>query len=84
MLCLKLGDFLLLLQTVNAVAPFNKELQVFLEFIFYGPDYLSSHFAGIVWNLRLKFAGVLVDSLDGWRIKFKLEIVREEFQLLSL
>jgi hypothetical protein len=44
MLCLKSGDFWLLLQTVDAAAPFNKEVKVLLDFVFHIPDDEIAHF----------------------------------------
>lgn len=82
-LCLQLGHLLLLPQTVDAAAPFNEELKTLLDLVLHCPYDLSAQLSGIVRNLRLKFDCVFVDALDGWLVKFQLEVVGEELQFLS-
>lgn len=69
-----------LAQRVDAGAPVDEELKFLLDLV---SDRLQDSLAecsGVVWDLGLELAGVLVDALDLFLIELDLEVVGEELE----
>ena len=82
-LTFKLRNISSLLQRVNAVTPFNEELQMLFNFIFHLPYDHVPYLPRVVGHLWLELTSILVNSSDGRRVKLQLKVIGEEFQFLT-
>ena len=89
---LELGTFVLsiinwkirtLPETVNASTPVNEELKFLFDCVPDASEYVLPHLLGVVRQLRLELAGVLVDTFDLLRVEVDPEVVREHLELLA-
>ena len=70
-------------ETVYAESPVNVELQLLLDLV---PDVLQqilSELLRVVWDLRVKLAGVFVDTCNACLVVVDLEIVGEQLESLA-
>jgi len=72
-----------LLERVHTGAPVNVELQLLLELVPDAPEHILAELLGVVGDLRVKLAGVLVDTLNASLVEVDLEVVGVHRQLLS-
>ena len=70
-----------LAKTVDAGTPINEELKLLLDLVPDDSEHLLAEFFGVVRNLWLELARVLVDALDVALIECDLEVVGEELEL---
>ena len=70
-----------LAKTVDAGTPINEELKLLLDLVPDDSKHLLAEFFGVVRNLWLELARVLVDALDVALIECDLEVVGEELEL---
>lgn len=80
MLCLISWDFGALSETVNTGTPVNEELKLLFELGSDDLENILSEGSGVVRDLWLKFASVLVDTLDLLLVKSDLEVVGVELE----
>ena len=77
------GDLGALSETVNTGTPVNEELKLLFELGSDDLEHILSEFSGVVRDLWLELAGVLVDTLDLLLIEVDPEVVREHLELPS-
>lgn len=80
MLSLVSGKFGALAETVDASSPVDVELKLLLDLVSDDLEHILSEFSGVVWDLRLELAGVLVDALDLLLVESDLEVVGVELE----
>lgn len=80
MLSLIGGDFGALSETVNTGTPVNEELKLLFELGSDDLKHILSEFSGVVRDLWLELAGVLVDTLDLLLVESDLEVVGVELE----
>jgi len=73
----QLGD---LFEREDAEAPINVEIEVLFDLVTAEFEDLLAHFTGVVGDLRLVLAGVLVDTGDVLLVEVDLEVVRVELE----
>ena len=84
MLCLVDWKIRAFSETVYAESPIDVELKLLLDLV---SDLLKDvlpEILGVVWDLRLELAGVLVDALNVFLIEVDLEVVGEKLELFTL
>ena len=74
------GDLGALSKTVNTGTPVNEELKLLFELGSDDLEHILSEFSGVVRDLWLELAGVLVDTLDLLLVKSDLEVVGVELE----
>ena len=81
MLSLIGGDFGALSETVNPGTPVNEELKLLLDLRPDDLEHLLAESFGVVGDLWLELAGVLVDALDLLLVERDLEVVGVELEV---
>jgi len=77
------GDLGALSETVNTGTPVNEELKLLFELGSDDLQHILSEFFGVVRDLWLELAGVLVDTLDLLLVKSDLEVVGVELECFT-
>jgi len=70
-------------QTIQIGSPIDIEFELFFDFILHMLKNCLSKWTRVFRDLRIKFDGVFVDSLDVILIKLKLVVIGEELDLLT-
>ena len=81
MLSLVGGNFGAFTETVNTGTPVNEELKLLFELGSDDLEHILSEFSGVVRDLWLELAGVLVDALDLLLVERDLEVVVVELEV---